>query len=190
MTGLIIVTALASIFTGLLGGSRVPFNAARDKLFLPIFGRLHPRLEIPHVAILVMGLLTAIGSLFKLNAVIDMLTAVTILIQAIAQIVALTVLRRRQPNMQRPYRMLWYPLPSLIALCGWIYIYISAGWPMLLDPSSVQKLHGTAYLRTLILSPGALSIVWLALGTVAFLCWARQEKTWPFGANEIAHDFL
>jgi amino acid transporter len=190
MTGLIIVTALASIFTGLLGGSRVPFNAARDKLFLPIFGRLHPRLNIPHVAILVMGLLTAIGSLFKLNVVIDMLTAVTILIQAIAQIVALTVLRRREPNLKRPYRMHWYPLPSLIALCGWIYIYVAAGWPMLLDPSTVQDLHGAAYVRALFFSPGALSIVWLALGTVAFLCWARQEKTWPFGPKQIAHDFL
>ena len=180
MTGLIIVTALASIFTGLLGGSRVPFNAARDKLFLPIFGRLHPRLNIPHVSILVMCLLTAVGSLFKLQAVIDMLTAVTILIQAIAQIVALWVLRRRQPDLQRPYRMLWYPLPSLIALAGWIYIYIAAGWPMLLDPSSVQDLHGAAFVRAVILSPGALSIIWLALGTVAFLCWVAPGKNVAF----------
>src|SRR5262249_1654842 len=70
VTGLFVITAFASIFTGLLGGSRVPFNAARDKLFLPVFGRLHPRLNIPHVAIVVMGVITAIGSLFKLEFVI------------------------------------------------------------------------------------------------------------------------
>jgi amino acid transporter len=37
-TPLIIITAFASIITGLLGGSRVPYNAAKDKLFFPILG--------------------------------------------------------------------------------------------------------------------------------------------------------
>ncbi|HZZ29777.1 MAG TPA: APC family permease [Pirellulales bacterium] len=189
LTGLIVVTALASIFTGLLGGSRVPFNAARDKLFLPVFGRLHPRLNIPHVAILVMGLITALGSLFKLDAVINMLTAVTVLVQGIAQIAALSVLRYRQPELKRPYRMFCYPLPSIIALVGWIYIYVAAGWPMLLDPQSVEKLHGAEYWQAVLLAPGPLSLAWLLLGVIAFLTWARIEKTWPFGPKEIRHDF-
>ncbi len=42
-TILIIVAAFASIFAGLLGGSRVPFNAARDGLFFSVFAKLHPR---------------------------------------------------------------------------------------------------------------------------------------------------
>jgi amino acid transporter len=189
LTALIVVTALASIFTGLLGGSRVPFNAARDKLFLPIFGRLHPRLKIPHVAILAMGLITALGSLFKLDSVINMLTAVTVLVQAIAQIVALTVLRYRQPELPRPYRMIWYPLPSIVAFVGWIYIYVASGWQWLLDPQSVSNLHGADYWQAVLLSPGALSLAWLALGVVAFLIWARVEKTWPFGPKEIRQDF-
>ncbi len=190
MTGLIIVTALASVFAGLLGGSRVPFNAARDKLFFPIFGRLHPGLNFPHIALLVMGLITAVGSLFKLDAVINMLTAVTVLVQAIAQIVALTVLRRRQPNLSRPYRMWWYPLPSIVALVGWIFVYIASGWPMLLDPSTLKDLHGSEYWSAILLSPGPLSVAWLALGIVAFLIWARLEKTWPFGPKEIREEFL
>ena len=87
-TGLIVITAFASVFTGLLGGSRVPFNAARDKLFLPIFGRLHPRLNFPHVAVSVMCIITAIGSLFDLGTIINMLTAVMVLVQCIGQVLA------------------------------------------------------------------------------------------------------
>ena len=162
----------------------------RDKLFFPIFGRLHPRLNFPHVALLVMGLITAVGSLFKLDAVINMLTAVTVLVQAIAQIVALTVLRRRQPNLTRPYRMWWYPLPSIVALVGWIFVYIASGWPMLLDPDTLKNLHGSEYWSAILLSPGPLSVAWLALGIVAFLIWAWIEKTWPFGPKEMREEFL
>jgi amino acid transporter len=163
----IIITAFASVFAGLLGGSRVPYNAARDKVFLSWFGRLHPRLHFPTAGLFAMGIITAVGSLFTLTDVISMLTAVFVLIQSVAQIVALTVLRRRQPGLPRPYRMWLYPLPSIVALAGWVYIYKSAGT-----------------------KPILLSLAWLAAGIVAFLIWARAERTWPFGPKEIKESFL
>ena len=60
-TVLILVTAFGSVFAGLLGGSRVPYNAAKDGVFFKPFGRLHPRHRFPHVALLAMGLVTAVG---------------------------------------------------------------------------------------------------------------------------------
>jgi amino acid transporter len=95
-TVLILITAFASVLAGLPGRSRVPCNAARDKVFCPVFGRLHPRHDFPHIALLVMGVITAIGSLFTLTTIIDMLTAVIVIVQAVALIVVLTVLRRRR----------------------------------------------------------------------------------------------
>jgi amino acid transporter len=163
----IIITAFASVLAGLLGGSRVPYNAARDKVFLSWFGRLHPRLHFPTAGLFAMGIITAIGSLFTLTDVISMLTAVFVLIQSVAQVVAVTVLRKRQPNLRRPYKMFLYPLPSSIALAGWLYIYKSAG-----------------------LKPILLSLAWLLAGGVAFLIWARTERTWPFGPKEIREAFL
>jgi amino acid transporter len=166
-TALIVVTAFASVFTGLLGGSRVPFNASRDRLFFPVFARLHRTGNFPHVALLVMGAVTAIGSFFKLDDVINMLTAVTVLVQGVAQVIALVVLRRRQRGLSRPYRMFLYPIPAIVALVGWCYLYYASGWKVIL-----------------------LSLVYLALGVVAFLVWAYVEKTWPFGPNEIREEFL
>jgi amino acid transporter len=167
LAALIIITGFASIFTGLLGASRVPYNAARDKLFFSAFGRLHPRLNFPHVALLVMGLASAAATFLPLDDVIKMLTAATILVQFVAQVIAITVLRRRQPALRRPYRMFLYPLPSLLALAGWIYLYIASGKWMIL-----------------------LSLGWLGLGVIAFLIWAAFEKTWPFGPREIREQFL
>lgn len=166
-TALILLTAFASIFTGLLGASRVPYNAARDRLFFPVFGRLHPRLNFPHVALIVLGAASAACTFFSLESVINMLIAAMILVQSLAQVVALTVLRRRQPGLRRPYRMFLYPLPSLVAMVGWIYVYAASGkWIILL------------------------SLGWLAVGCVAFLIWARVERTWPFGPLQIREPFL
>jgi amino acid transporter len=53
ITVLILVTAMASVFASLLGGSRVPFQAAREKLFFGLFGRLHPKHDFPHISLLV-----------------------------------------------------------------------------------------------------------------------------------------
>jgi amino acid transporter len=168
VTVLIIITAFASVFAGLLGGSRVPFNAARDGVFLRQFGKLHPRYHFPHIALIVMCVITAIGSFFTLSTVISMLIAVIVLIQGIGQVAALIVLRRRQPDLKRPYRMWLYPIPAIIALAGWIYVYYASG-----------------------LVPILLSLAWVAFGVVAYLFWARfVEHTWPFGPKEIKEEYL
>jgi amino acid transporter len=167
VTALIVITAAASVFAGLLGGSRVPFTAARDGMFLPWFARLHPRLHFPHISLIVMAVITAIGSFFTLTTVITMLLAVIVLVQAVAQIAALTILRRRQPTLRRPYKQFLYPIPSLVALLGWIYVYKSAG-----------------------VRPIVLSLIWCAVGTVVFLVWAKTEHIWPFGPKEIKEEYL
>ena len=114
-----------------------------------------------------MGGITAVASFFPLEQVINTLTAATVLVQGIAQIIALTILRCRQPTLARPYRQTLYPLPSVLALLGWIFIYLKAGQPMIW-----------------------LSLAWLSLGLIAFLIWARWVRTWPFGPIEIREAFL
>lgn len=167
VTVLIIVTAFASVFAGLLGGSRVPYQAAHDKLFFAAFGRLHPKFNFPHVALIAMGVVTAIGTLFDLTQVISMLVAATVIVQSIAQVAALVVLRRRQPALHRPYQQWLYPLPCIVALLGWLYVYVS----------------GTAL--SLVLS-GA----WIVAGVIAFLVWAKVNAAWPFAPIEIREQYL
>lgn len=166
VTVLILITAVASVFAGLLGGSRVPFEAAKDNVFFNAFSKTHPKHEFPTWGILSMGALTSvgfmIGRLTDLNTLIQLLTTVMILVQSVAQIVSLLVLRKTKPHLARPYKMWLYPVPALIALLGWVYIYMASN-------------HN---------APGAYpiqwSLVWVLAGSVAYLFWARVQRLWPF----------
>src|SRR5262245_56056694 len=116
LTGLILWTALGSCFALLLGYSRIPFAAARDGYFFNVFGRLHPKNNFPHVSLLTIGAIAIVCSFFSLGVVIDVLIATRIIVQFIGQIFAVALLRKNSPNLERPYRIWLYPLPSLIAL--------------------------------------------------------------------------
>jgi amino acid transporter len=176
VTVFILVTAFTSVLAGLLAGSRVPYDAARDGVFFRSFARLHPRHEFPTVGLLTMGVVTAagfvIGQLTSLVVLIQLLTVVTVLVQALAQIVALTVLRRRQPDLRRPYKMFLYPLPSVVAGLGWLVIYGYAD-------KNAPGLH-----------PIEFSLLWVVVGVLAFGLWARARKQWPFGPKEIRERYL
>jgi amino acid transporter len=176
VTVLILITAFASVFTGLLGGSRVPYDAARDRVFFRPYAKLHPKHRFPMLGLATMGVITAIGFLIgrhtDLATLIQLLTTVMVIVQALAQIAALSVLRKRQPTLHRPYKMWLYPIPSLLALVGWLTIYGYA------DKNSPGR------------HPIEWSLAWVALGCVAFVVWANLEKVWPFGPKEIKEEYL
>ncbi|HUE44402.1 MAG TPA: APC family permease, partial [Candidatus Sulfotelmatobacter sp.] len=70
-TAMILWIAFASLFSSLLGYSRVPYSAALDGNFFSVFGRVHPKKRFPHVSLLFLGALTFVFALlFKLRTVI------------------------------------------------------------------------------------------------------------------------
>lgn len=125
-TWMILWTVVACMFAITLGYSRIPYAAARQGDFFRVFGWVHPRAHYPAVSLLTLGALTAVFCFFSLQAVINAAVTVRILIQFIAQIAALDWLRRKRPDVPLPFRMKLYPLPSLIALCGWFFVLGSA----------------------------------------------------------------
>jgi amino acid transporter len=127
ITVMIIWTAFASIFALLVGYSRIPYAAARDGFFFRVFGKLHPTGHFPYISVLVLGLITLMASFLDLLDVITYLITARILIQFLGQIIAVTMLRRRQAGYFPLFRMLWYPLPSVISLTGWLYIFFTSG---------------------------------------------------------------
>jgi amino acid transporter len=125
VTVLIMWTAFASVFSLLLGYSRVPFAAARDGNYFRIFAKLHKRHRFPYVSLLVMAGIATVFCFFRLADVIAALVVIRILVQFLAQIVGVIVLRVRRPELARPFRMWVYPLPALLALAGFIYVLVS-----------------------------------------------------------------
>lgn len=162
-TVLILWTAFASVFAMLLGYSRIPYAAARDGYFFRPFAVVHPQRRIPHVSLLVLGGVTIATAFFDLDKVIQVLMTSRILVQFVAQIFALPLMRRKLSAEQRPYRMWLYPLPAVVALIGWIAIF---------------GLSGGVYILGALLT--------MLTGAIAFLIRARVTATWPFPAAQRA----
>jgi amino acid transporter len=156
-TLMVLWTAFGSVFALLLGYSRIPYAAAVDGYFFKVFGRLHPRGQFPYVSLLVIGTVSIICCRFALDTVIAALVATRILVQFIGQIVAVELLRRRRPDLPRPFRIWFYPLPSFIALLGWLFIFATTDWRIILFGLGL-----------------------LALGLLFFLAWSWRAARWPF----------
>jgi amino acid transporter len=118
---LVMVAAFGSVFSLLLGYSRIPYAAARDGNFFRVFGRLH-RDGFPNVSLLWLGAAAAGFCFFSLGDVIAALVIVRIVLQFLLQHIGVMLLRRSQPEMKRPFRIWLYPLPPLLAIAGFAYI--------------------------------------------------------------------
>jgi amino acid transporter len=156
-TVLVLWTAVGSVFALMLGYSRIPYAAAQNGDFFKVFGRLHPKKDFPHVSLLVIGLVSIVCSFLPLLTVIDALLITRILVQFIGQIVAVMLLRKRAPEMPRPYRIWLYPLPCLLALAGWLFVFATASWRLI-----------------------GFGLATVAAGVIFFLIWSRETKRWPF----------
>ena len=122
-TVLILWTVVACMFAITLGYSRIPYAAARQGDFFRVFARLHPTGRFPIVSLAALGALTAAFCFLQLEVVINAAVAVRILVQFVGQIVGLHVLRKTRPDLALPFRMWLYPIPSLLALAGWLFVF-------------------------------------------------------------------
>jgi basic amino acid/polyamine antiporter, APA family len=157
ITLMLIWSCFGSAFAGMLGYARIPYGAAKEGHFYSALAKVHPTLRIPHVALLLVGVLTLFWSFFDLGNVIFALVITRIMEQFVAQIVGVMILRKTQPDRPRPYRIWLYPLPCLLALIGWLALYATA------NPVFILLGLGT-----------------LAVGVIAFLLWSWRSKSWPF----------
>jgi amino acid transporter len=159
MAALIVWTAFASVFSLLLGYSRVPFAAARDGNYFRALSAVHPRHGIPHRSLVALGLVASAFCFFSLQQVITMLVITRILLQFSLQQVGVMILRVQRPDLPRPFRIPLYPLPPLAAMAGFAFIL-------------VNRSHA---------AEGFLVSAAIACsGTVIYLVRARKLRQWPF----------
>jgi len=131
LTVMIMVTAFGSVFALMLGYSRLPYAAAQDGTFFPWLGKLH-RDEFPHRSLLLVGALCIGASFFSLGAVISALLTARILVQFMGQVVAVILIRRKRPQIERPFRMWLFPLPAILSVAGYAYVFAASGWQYIL----------------------------------------------------------
>lgn len=129
VTVLILWIALASLFAVVLGYSRIPYAAAVDGNFFQLFSKLHPTKDFPYVSLIFLCSLGFVFSLlFRLEKAIDSILAMRIIIQFIGQSVGLVLLRERSGTKSLPFKMWLYPVPVILSICIWLFLFISTGW--------------------------------------------------------------
>ena len=162
---LIIWTAFASVFSLILGYSRVPYAAAVDNNYFRPFARVHREHRFPHVSLLTIGSLAAAFCVFRLADVVAALVVIRISTQFVLQILGLFWLRWRRPDFPRPFRMWLYPLPAVLAVIAYLYVLrMREEW-----------MREVNY---------ALAIV--VAGLLIFFIRSWRRKEWPF-STPIAH---
>ena len=159
IAGLVVWTAFSSVFSLLLGYSRVPYAAARDGNYFSFLAAVHPRHQIPHRSLIALGLVASAFCFLTLTQVITLLVITRILLQFFLQHVGVILLRIQRPNLDRPFKMPLYPLPPLIAIAGFVFMLVNR----------VHAIQGIAVAAGIGLS-----------GTAIYLFRAKKLQEWPF----------
>ncbi|MDR3740478.1 MAG: APC family permease [Terracidiphilus sp.] len=160
IAALVMWTAFASVFSLLLGYSRVPYAAARDGNYFGFLAAVHPKHGIPHRSLMALGAVATAFCFFSLQQVITMLVITRILLQFLLQHVGVILLRVQRPELKRPFKMPLFPLPPLVAMAGFVFILVNR-------PKAFEGL----------LVAAAIAVS----GTVLYLLRARGLREWPFG---------
>jgi fructoselysine transporter len=157
MAVMVLWIALASVFSVLLGYSRVLYAAALDGNFFAIFARVHPTKHFPHVSLIVLGGVAFLFSIsLNLETSITGILALRLLVQFVGQAVGVILLRRRWGTERLPFKMCFYPLPALLTIVGWVWLFWQTG---------VTRKWG---------------LLEIGLGVLAFLIRAKMMRQWPF----------
>jgi len=152
---LVMWTAFASVFSLTL-----PYAAAMDGNYFQAFARVHPVHHIPYVSVLALAGVAALFCFLRLADLIASLVVIRIVLQYLMQSIGVIVLRIRQPNLERPFRMWLYPLPALLAAAGFIFILS-------------QRKDALREIRY--------AVVLFVAGLVIYFVRAWKKQEWPFG---------
>lgn len=139
---------IASLHGIIMGYSRQVFALARDGMLPRLLSRIHPRTGTPIYAIIVPGV---VGCLAVLSGRTDLLITMSVLGATtlyVISMVALFVLRKREPELARPYRAPLYPLSPALALGGAVFALIAvvaSDWTVAVAYCGVLAIAALAY---------------------------------------------
>jgi amino acid transporter len=160
VSGLVMWTAFASVFSLMLGYSRVPYAAALDGNYFRVMSRVHPVYQFPYVSLLALAAVAALFCFLRLADLISALVVIRILLQFLVQSIGVIILRIRRPDMPRPFRMWLYPLPALVAAVTFTFILFSR-------KNFDREIRYAAVI--------------LIVGILIYMVRSWRRREWPFG---------
>ena len=119
-------TAVLLVFQ--LGQPRIFFSMARDGLLPQAFAKVHPRFRTPHVTTILTGVLVGVCAMFtSIDEMVD-LTNIGTLFAFILVCVGILILRKREPERRRAFRVPLSPLLPLLGVVACLYLMFGLPW--------------------------------------------------------------
>jgi APA family basic amino acid/polyamine antiporter len=126
LVSMAVLLAIGSCINGtVMTGSRVCYAMAEDGLFWRRLGKVHPHFHTPHLAIVIQGLLAMVFALIGSFGKLLEYVVFAMLLSSMATGVAHLVLRKRHPQLSRPYRTIGYPVIPLVFVGTYAWIAVS-----------------------------------------------------------------
>ncbi len=163
---IVLITVLASassVSSHLAAVPRMLYGLAREGLLPKAFTYVHPQFRTPWVGIIAVFALLCIPFLLSIDmdliATLILASCVTWLLSYVIAQINVIILRRRYPNIKRPFRTPLFPIPQLIGIAACLYMILT------IHPETEMKL------RIYAISGGFM----LLIVTYA-ICWLRYKR--------------
>lgn len=157
LAAVILISIAGSMNGWSMTAPRIFFAQARDHMFLPVFGRIHPRYKTPYVSIALFGVWSALLALTGTYETLASYAMYAAWIFYGLTSAGVIVLRARRPELARPYRMWGYPATLLL------FLGVAAGFVL----NTLIATPGPAIAGTLLIAAGA-PVYWI---------WGRANLT-------------
>ena len=150
---IVAVSLVSALLVTLLGQVRIFFAMARDGLLPAMFAAIHPRWRTLHLGTMVTGLTAAVIAGFFPLRLLGELISIGTLLAFMVVCLGVMVLRRRRPDLKRPFRVPGYPWTPVLGVATCLGLMLS--------------LPRDTWIRL---------VVWLILGAAVYLAYGRRHS--------------
>ncbi|PKK94065.1 MAG: amino acid permease [Tenericutes bacterium HGW-Tenericutes-6] len=140
----VLIAVLISIFGALNGSTmvfpRIYYAMAEDDNFFKSFKKVHPKYGTPYIAIIASGVMASILLVFDIRSLITFVAFGGLIFNTLI-FISVFLFRKREPERERPYKVIFYPFVPIVAIIGLVLLLIAA-----LIQSLIPSLIGFAVL--------------------------------------------
>lgn len=140
----VLIAVLISIFGALNGSTmvfpRIYYAMAEDDNFFKSFKKVHPKYGTPYIAIVASGIMASILLIFDIRSLITFVAFGGLIFNTLI-FISVFLFRKREPERERPYKVIFYPFVPIVAIVGLVLLLIAA-----LIESLIPSLIGFAVL--------------------------------------------
>merc|ERR550525_712842 len=167
-TFVVIYCIYGSCFSLMLGFAQIPYAAAKNGMFYKTFAHENENGGFADNSLLFMGILACAFCFVDLGIVIEGMMTTTLVTMFLANSLALVVHRWNHPDLVRPYVMPLYPLPVVIQVVMFTFVFLTSDNYIFMGITPLLEF----------------GMLFLLMGVGAFLMFSKQRKEWPFAEDQ------